>query len=177
MAFYQLAIVIGLLLAYLTNYFLLGTGINNWRWMFSSQAIPAFLFFFGLFFVPESPRWLVSKGNEKEALRILKRTGGTAYASAGLMQIKKSFENTFRESWKEIFRHPARRIVFIGAAIAVFSQIDGQNSEKVPIQIATTTGKNSIIFRDDAAWHNFYFWKHFFKLLLRSPMSGAFFSI
>ncbi len=43
-AFYQLAIVIGLLLAYLTNYFLLATGINNWRWMFSSQAISASCF-------------------------------------------------------------------------------------------------------------------------------------
>lgn len=127
-AFYQLAIVIGLLLAYLTNYFLLGIGTNNWRWMFSSQAIPALLFFTGLFFVPESPRWLVSKGKENEAHNILEKTGGNVYAAAGLLEIKKSFENTSRENWKELFRYPARRIVFIGAAIAVFSQIDGQNS-------------------------------------------------
>ncbi len=45
-----------------------------------------------------------------------------------MLEIKKSFENTSRENWKELFRYPARRIVFIGAAIAVFSQIDGQNS-------------------------------------------------
>ena len=44
--FYQLAIVTGLLLAYLSNYFLLDSGVNNWRWMFSSQTLPALLFFF-----------------------------------------------------------------------------------------------------------------------------------
>ncbi len=66
-SFYQLSIVIGILLAYLSNYLLLNTGDNNWRWMFSSQSAPSLLFFFGLFFVAESPRWLIRKGRNDEA--------------------------------------------------------------------------------------------------------------
>jgi SP family arabinose:H+ symporter-like MFS transporter len=58
---YQLAIVSGLLLAYLSNYLLLNTGVNNWRWMFSSQTIPSLLFLAGLLFVPESPDGLSKK--------------------------------------------------------------------------------------------------------------------
>jgi MFS transporter, SP family, arabinose:H+ symporter len=60
-SFYQLSIVIGILLAYLSNYLLLNTGPHNWRWMFSSQSAPSLLFFAGLFFVAESPRWLIQK--------------------------------------------------------------------------------------------------------------------
>lgn len=55
-SFYQLSIVIGILLAYLSNYLLLNTGENNWRWMFSSQSAPSLLFF-----AAESPRWLIGK--------------------------------------------------------------------------------------------------------------------
>ncbi len=55
----QLAIVIGILIAFFTNYLLVGTGGDNWRWMLSVMGLPALLFFVALFFVPESPRWLV----------------------------------------------------------------------------------------------------------------------
>ena len=75
-SFYQLSIVTGILLAYLSNYLLLNTGVNNWRWMFSSQSVPSLLFFLGLFFVAESPRWLIGKHRHDEAEAILKRIGG-----------------------------------------------------------------------------------------------------
>jgi SP family arabinose:H+ symporter-like MFS transporter len=54
-SFYQLAITSGILLAYLSNYFLLNTGSNNWRWMFAAQSAPAFLFLAGLIFCGRKP--------------------------------------------------------------------------------------------------------------------------
>jgi len=127
-AFYQLAIVTGLLLAYLSNYLLLGSGANNWRWMFSSQTIPALLFFAGLFFVPESPRWLIKKKRNDEATDILAKIGGDNYAAAEVAAIKKSFANEVKEKISDLFKMDVRHIVFIGAAVAFFSQADGQNS-------------------------------------------------
>src|SRR3546814_9827008 len=68
----QLAIVIGILLAYLSNYYL-ASWEENWRWMFGSGALPAILFFAFVFLVPESPRWLLANGKEQEARLVLNR--------------------------------------------------------------------------------------------------------
>ncbi|GAB2574361.1 sugar porter family MFS transporter [Spirosoma areae] len=127
-SFYQLSIVIGILLAYLSNYLLLNTGVNNWRWMFSSQSVPSLLFFFGLFFVAESPRWLIRKGRSGEAEVVLGRIGGRGYAHAEATQIKASFSQETKESITDLFRKDLWPIVFVGIVIAVFSQAVGQNS-------------------------------------------------
>ena len=127
-SFYQLSIVIGILLAYLSNYLLLGTGVNNWRWMFSSQSAPSFLFFFGLFFVAESPRWLMGKNQKTEAFGVLKRIGGTTYANIETLQIEISFAKKTATKLSHLFRKEIWHIVFIGIVIAVFSQAVGQNS-------------------------------------------------
>lgn len=127
-SFYQLAITVGLLLAYLSNYFLLNTGPNNWRYMFSSQTVPALLFFGGLLFVPESPRWLVKRRREAEAEAVLTRIGGAVYAGAEVGQIRASFGAETTESVRDLFRPDVRHIVLLGVLIAVFSQADGQNS-------------------------------------------------
>ena len=63
----QLAIVVGILVAFFTNYLLVDTGINNWRWMLLVMAAPAILLFFSLFLVPESPRWLVARQRDRRA--------------------------------------------------------------------------------------------------------------
>jgi len=73
-ALYQLAIVAGILFAYLANYLLANIGDSNWRWMFASQTAPAAFFFIMLLFVPETPRWLVRKGKTETALKILNKT-------------------------------------------------------------------------------------------------------
>lgn len=125
---YQFAIVTGLLLAYLSNYLLLNTGENNWRWMFSSQAVPSLLFFIGLFFVPESPRWLIKKNKTEKALSILTKVAGTAYANNELLQISQSFKHEVKEKLSDLFRFDVKHIVFIGAFVAIFSQAVGQNS-------------------------------------------------
>jgi SP family arabinose:H+ symporter-like MFS transporter len=127
-SFYQLSIVIGILLAYLSNYLLLNTGVNNWRWMFSSQSAPSLLFFMGLFFVAESPRWLIRKNRIDEGEAVLTRIGGKPYATAEAAQIKASFSQETRESVGDLFRKDLWPIVFIGIVVAVFSQAVGQNS-------------------------------------------------
>jgi sugar porter (SP) family MFS transporter len=126
--FYQLAIVSGILMAYLSNYLLLDTGSNNWRWMFSSQSVPALLFFFGLFFVPESPRWLIKKNRTDKAAGILNSIGGNEYAVNEVDAIKKSFHHEVKEHISDLFKPGVVKIVMIGVAVAVFSQADGQNS-------------------------------------------------
>jgi SP family arabinose:H+ symporter-like MFS transporter len=126
--FYQLAIVTGLLMAYLSNYLLLNTGENNWRWMFSSQTVPALLFFSGLFFVPESPRWLIKIKRIGQAFSVLTKIGGDAYAKKESTSIQKSFLNDVKANFGNLFRKDIRRIIFIGIVVAVFSQAVGQNS-------------------------------------------------
>ncbi|MHA4845061.1 sugar porter family MFS transporter [Flavitalea antarctica] len=125
---YQLAIVTGLLLAYLSNYLLLDSGVDNWRWMFSSQTVPALLFFVGLFFVPESPRWLASKNKGGRAKQILSRIGGDEYATQEFNEIRKSFINESKEKLSDLLKKDFRWILLMGIAVAVFSQADGQNS-------------------------------------------------
>ncbi|CAL1519783.1 sugar porter family MFS transporter [Chitinophaga sp. MM2321] len=127
-SFYQLSIVCGIMLAYLSNYLLLNTGVHNWRWMFSSQSLPALFFFAGLFFVVESPRWLIGKQRSKEAFTILERIGGTAYAGFESGQIVESYQHQAKGSVAELFRKGIWPIVFTGIVIAVFSQAVGQNS-------------------------------------------------
>lgn len=127
-SFYQLSIVIGILLAYLSNYLLLETGENNWRWMFSSQSVPSLLFFLGLFFVAESPRWLIGKKRKVEAFQVLKQIGGNVYANIETLQIELSFAEKTKERMSHLFRKEVWHIVFIGCVIAVFSQAVGQNS-------------------------------------------------
>src|SRR5262252_1314586 len=67
----QLMIVLGISASFFSNYFLLNMGQNNWRWMLGMDAVPAVLYFFLLFSVPESPRWLFAKGRSQEAREIL----------------------------------------------------------------------------------------------------------
>ncbi len=127
-SFYQLSIVIGILLAYLSNYLLLNMGENNWRWMFSSQSAPALLFFAGLFFVAESPRWLIGKNRNAEAHLILSRIGGSEYGNAEANQIENSYANQTKERVSDLFKKDVWPIIFMGIIVAVFSQAVGQNS-------------------------------------------------
>ncbi len=124
-AYYQLAITLGVLLAYLSNYLLLNTGENNWRWMFSLQSVPALLFFFGLFFVKESPRWLMMKNREMEARQVLQRIGGFEFARAEINGIRLSFSQVVKENIQGIFDKKIIYIVITGIGIAIFSQMGG----------------------------------------------------
>lgn len=131
-SYYQLAITLGVLLAYVSNYLLLDTGANNWRWMFSAQSVPALLFFFGLFMVSESPRWLIGKKREEEAMVVLERVGDIDFASAEAQAISLSFSHAVKENVQSLFNKNVFHIVITGIGIAFFSQIGGPFTAYAP---------------------------------------------
>ena len=128
-SFNQLAIVIGILLAFISNAILVNSGENNWRWMLAVMSLPAILFFIFLFFAPESPRWLVQKDNSPDAFKILEKINGTELAREELASIERSIkEEEDSGTFREVFSGRMRPILIIGVFIAVFSQITGINS-------------------------------------------------
>jgi MFS transporter, SP family, arabinose:H+ symporter len=126
---YQLAITLGILLAFMSNFLLADSGADAWRWMFSVQAIPAMLFFVALFVVPESPRWLISKNRIEDARHVLTKIGGQVYGDNELASIRESF-NTHQEQVKLSVLLEKRYFlpVTLGVLVAVFSQVTGYNS-------------------------------------------------
>lgn len=127
-AFYQLAIVAGILLAYFSNYALDGVGDDNWRWMFASQAAPSLLFFVLLLMVPETPRWLVRRGQIDPATAILIKTSGADTAQKEIAAIENSFQQETKVSFRQLFSRYYRPVLLIGIMIAVFQQVTGINS-------------------------------------------------
>jgi SP family arabinose:H+ symporter-like MFS transporter len=123
----QMAIVTGILLAYFVNWIFAGFGPSNWRWMYGAGTVPAVAFFLLLFGVPESPRWLVKRGREAEAERILARVDTPAAASAEVRSIKEAIQLE-RGSFGELFRPGFRRALLIAVVLAIFQQITGINA-------------------------------------------------
>jgi SP family xylose:H+ symportor-like MFS transporter len=128
----QFAIVTGFLVVYFVNYFiaLQGDAAWNeqlgWRWMFGSEALPAFLLLVLLFFVPESPRWLTKQNRSDEALGILTRVDGAQYAKTELLEIKDAIAHESGEL-RQLFA-PGMKVVFvIGVVLAVLQQVTGIN--------------------------------------------------
>ena len=120
----QLAIVVGILLSYLSNWLLVDTGINNWRYMLVAEILPAITFLVGLFFIPESPRWLTKEGLEKEALDVLNVVAGAANADHELQEVKKSLAEK-RTSLKELLHPSLRRVLVVGILFSLFAHITG----------------------------------------------------
>ena len=123
----QLTIVSGILLAYFSNY-LLADVENNWRWMFTSGAIPAVLFFVCVFFVPESPRWLISKGKIDRASDILKKLIGDQQAQQELVTIQRGIQSEVKGKFSDLLKPGITFIVLLGITMAVFQQISGANA-------------------------------------------------
>ena len=140
----QLTIVIGILAAQIVNWMIAEAGPNDatvqfiheswngqygWRWMFGSETIPAFGFFLLMFFVPESPRWLVKRGRGEQARRILARIGGEAYARAEVADIQDTLasEEIARVNFKDLLEPKLRKVVALGVILAVFQQWCGIN--------------------------------------------------
>lgn len=123
----QMAIVSGILLAYLANWLLAFTGPSSWRWMFAVAAVPATAFLIGLLFVPESPRWLVEKGRSSEALSVLSKINGAVIASTELVEITKTVAEE-SGSLLELLRPGFRKALWIAISLAVLQQITGINT-------------------------------------------------
>lgn len=124
----QLAIVIGILIAFFSNYLLVGAGADNWRWMLSVMGLPALLFFFSLLFVPESPRWMVQKGKHDKAFKVLSRINGPEKATTELRDIEASVANEESGTYREVFSKELRPLLMIGVLLAIFQQMTGINS-------------------------------------------------
>ncbi|MDP2884761.1 MAG: sugar porter family MFS transporter [Ignavibacteria bacterium] len=124
----QLAIVIGILVAFFSNYILASVGDNNWRWMLAVMGVPALFFFVTLLFIPESPRWLVQKGKKTEAYSILERINGTEPATVEMKAVEQSIAKEEKGSYKEVFSKKMRPLIRMGIVVAVFSQVTGINS-------------------------------------------------
>jgi len=123
----QFAIVIGILITYISNWLLVDTGPNNWRWMFTVAAFPSGFFFFALFFLPESPRYLMKANRPDQARAVLARVGGEDSAGAVLEDIRASLTME-SGSLKELFKPGFRRAIIVGILLAVFSQWTGMNT-------------------------------------------------
>ncbi len=139
----QLTIVIGILLAQLVNNSL-GFGMEKgmseellaqswyvqmgWRWMFALTAVPAALFLIGMFFLPESPRWLVKSGAADQAQSVLAKIGGHDYASAALADINSTLVNEIQKvNYRDLLEPRMRKVLLIGIILAVFQQWCGIN--------------------------------------------------
>ncbi|KAA6300845.1 MAG: D-xylose-proton symporter [Candidatus Ordinivivax streblomastigis] len=124
----QLTIVTGILFAFFTNYLLVNTGDNNWRWMLLVMAIPAFVFFVLLFTVPRSPRWLLMVGKDEEGLATLKKITGEANAAREFEEIRNSLnKQKEKATLKDIFSSKSRTTLIVGIILAIFQQITGIN--------------------------------------------------
>ena len=127
-SFNQFAIIFGMLLIYFVNYFIAQQGdeqwllTDGWRWMFFSGVIPAGIFFILLFFVPETPRYLVMKGKDEKALKVLRKISGSDNASRILQEIK-STTHEKNVPWLSY----GFFIIFIGIMLSVFQQFVGIN--------------------------------------------------
>ncbi len=125
----QLMIVIGISVAFFSNYFLLSLGAGAWRWMLGVQSIPAAVYFFLLFFVPESPRWLATKGRAAAALSVLDSVHGPAEAQRELDLIGASLKGKSRRvDFRDLFSGRLKPLMLFGLGLAFFQQATGINA-------------------------------------------------
>ena len=124
---FQLAIVLGILLAFFSDYLLIDSGDNNWRWMFIAEAIPAIAFFILLFFVSRSPRWLVKNGNLDEAREVLSIVNPNTNSDKLIEEINDSMDADVIDHFKYLFKKPYLKLVVIGIFVGMFNQFTGIN--------------------------------------------------
>lgn len=140
----QLNIVIGISVAFFSNYLILTVGQSDsefaealrfgdwgWRWMLGVETFPALLYFLALMLVPESPRWLAMHGRDDEALQVFARVNGGEQASAELAAVRASLKAELAEpraSIRQLFQPAMKLVLTIGISVAILQQITGINS-------------------------------------------------
>ena len=123
----QLTIVLGILITNLINYSLRNEGDDAWRWMFGLGAIPSLLFFIGVLWLPESPRWLSQMNKLEKAKIILEKIGGTDFSNTTITEIQKSFQTVNKAKFTSVFEKKILPAVLMGIGLAVFQQLCGIN--------------------------------------------------
>lgn len=143
-SFNQLNIVLGITIAFFTNYYILsladstsswvstyGFVANNWRWMLGIEALPAIVYFLALFSVPNSPRWLMSKGDESKAAAVLHKFISIEETSEEISSIKMALSDVKgakKTPISELFKPAMRLVLTIGIVVSVLQQITGINA-------------------------------------------------
>jgi sugar porter (SP) family MFS transporter len=127
--FFQFNIVLGILVAYLSNYLIgqAGFGAAEWRWKLGIAAIPAALFFVMLFSIPQSPRWLVARGRMNEARQVLQLIGEEDIEGE-LAAINASITAERGSQGARLFTWSHRFPIFLAVSIAMFNQLSGINA-------------------------------------------------
>ncbi|MCH2214298.1 MAG: sugar porter family MFS transporter [Flavobacteriales bacterium] len=143
-SFNQLNIVIGISLAFFSNFYILSLGDsdatwvetlgikeNNWRWMLGVEAVPAVLYFFGLYLVPRSPRWLLMKQKEKEAFEVMCKFREEDEARADVVAVQETLKQDKgkeKTPLTEVFKPAFTLVLTIGIVVGILQQITGINS-------------------------------------------------
>ena len=143
-SFNQLNIVMGISVAFFSNYLILTLGQSdldwvqilhlgdwNWRWMLAAETLPAILYFFALMSVPESPRWLAMHGRDADALQVFGQVSGPLQAGDDLAGVHDSLNALAKEqaaSLQDLFQPAMKLVLTIGIAVAILQQITGINS-------------------------------------------------
>ncbi|WP_343330820.1 sugar porter family MFS transporter [Polaribacter staleyi] len=143
-SFNQLNIVIGISIAFFTNYLILKWGNSNaewtkvlgfdqwnWRWMLGIETIPAIFYYFGLMVVPRSPRWLMMQEKKEEALVVMNKVVSEKEAVSQINAVEHSIKvDNKKQKAKlgDIFKKSMRKVIVIGIIVGVFQQIVGINA-------------------------------------------------
>jgi sugar porter (SP) family MFS transporter len=121
---FQLNIVAGIFIAYLTNFLFVGMGENSWRWMLGIMVIPAGLFALLLRTIPESPRWLVLNNRDEEAEKIFAKTGEPDAAKL----VREEHELSKHGTKESLFNGKYKKPIFFAVLLAMFNQLSGINA-------------------------------------------------
>ena len=124
---FQLAVTVGIVVAYLTDYAF--ASVEGWRWMLGLAVAPALVFGTGMFFLPETPRWLIRGGQHEVAHRVLTRIREHAEVEAEIEEIKASLaQQTESGRWRDLLSRHVRPALIVGLGLAIFQQITGINT-------------------------------------------------
>lgn len=143
-AFFQFNIVLGIVIAYLSNYCINGIA-HDWQWMLGMVAIPALIFGLLLFTVPESVRWLIKQSRDDEARTIIKRIGNED-VDREMKEIKESLVST-TDNGDKLFQKKYFKPILYAVLIATFNQLSGINAI---LYYAPRIFEMSGVFRDSA---------------------------
>jgi sugar porter (SP) family MFS transporter len=127
-ALQQFNVVTGILIAFLSNYLIARTGLEtSWRWMLGVETLPAALFFILLFTIPQSPRWLVMHGRNKEAEDVLIRIGNPRHREV-VREIEDSIKGEVEAEKEPLFQRKYSLPILTTILIAIFNQLSGINA-------------------------------------------------
>lgn len=126
-ALFQFNVVTGILLAFLSNYLLFGVSEDSWRWMLGVQAFPALLYFVMVFFVPESPRWLMKQNRRSEADAVLASIGEPDVVLAS-RRIYESLQSEVGQAKEKLFNGQYNKPIMYAVLLAMFNQLSGINA-------------------------------------------------